>query len=424
VAVALAAVGCARPRAHGPAEVAADVRARTNAADAAAAADAWLEDGLGEDEAVGLALARSPDFAAALADLGVADATIAEASQLRNPVFSLLLPWGPKQLEATARWPLDALYLRGRRMKAAQQDADAVARRLVADGLDLVLRTRQAWADAALALEREPAVEEGVRAREEIGAIAEQRVEIGEVSAFEIGLVRAEAARAGEDRARQAAQREIALQHLGALVGRPDGSITVAESSGPSAPCLEVSGLLQEARAARPELRGAELVVEAAAGRVGLSRLEALGLVAIVDANAKGSRGFEAGPGFEVQLPLFHWNGAARQRAQAELVRGRARLLALHRQVELEVRDGRTRAVEARAVLAAWEEVVQAREEDLRLATARHESGEDPLLVALESRRLLADARLRRADARAERRRADARLARAVGRQPTCGGTS
>jgi cobalt-zinc-cadmium efflux system outer membrane protein len=424
-AVAVVAAGCARPQAPDPMQVTAEIRDRTAVADAAipATAEAWLSDGLGEDEAVGLALVRSPDFQAALADLGIADAAVAEAAQLRNPSFSLLLPWGPKQLEATARWPLDWLYLRGRRTKAAQFDADAVARRLVADGLDLVLHTRQAWADAALALERGPIVAEGVLARERIGVIAEGRVEIGEVSAFEIGIVRAERARAGEDRARQAAQVEIALQHLGALVGRPDGSITLQEPGGLPAPCLDVPALLQEARAARPEMRGAELTVEAAAGRVGLSRLEALGLIGIVDANAKGSRGFEAGPGFEVQLPLFHLGGAARQRLQAELVRARGRLLALHLQVELEVRDARTRVIEAQGVFSAWEGVVSAREEDLRLARARHEVGEDPLLVVLESERLLADARLRRADARAEVRKAGARLARAVGRQPTCGGT-
>jgi outer membrane protein TolC len=79
--------------------------------------------------------------------------------------------------------------------------------------------------------------------------------------------------------------------------------------------------------------------------------------------------------------------------------------------------------IEAEAVLATWEEVVAARGDDLRLARARHETGEDPLLVVFESERLLADARLRRADTHAERRKARARLARAVGREPTCGGT-
>jgi cobalt-zinc-cadmium efflux system outer membrane protein len=270
---------------------------------------------------------------------------------------------------------------------------------LVADGLELVLRTREAWADAAQAQERRPIVDAGLAARERIGEIAEGRLAIGEVSAFEIGIVRAETARAGEDRARQRALEETTLQRLGALVGRPDGSVSLQDTRSLPASCLDVTALIQEARAARPEIRGAELTVEAAAGRVGLSRLEAVGLVAIVV------------------------GGAARQRAQAELVRGRARLLAIHQQVEVEVRGGRTHVVEAQGVVAAWEKVVATREEDLRLARAREQVGEEPLLVVLESERLLADARLRLADARAELRKARARLARAVGREPTCGGT-
>jgi outer membrane protein, heavy metal efflux system len=425
VALALAAAGCARPQVPDPVALEAEIRERTRVAAAAPeSADAWLADGLTESEAVGLALARSPDFQLALADLGVAAATVDEAAQLRNPAFTLLFPWGPKQLEATLRWPLDALFSRGRRVTAAQADAEAVAKRLVADGLELVSRTRQAWADAALALERAPLVEAGSAARERIGAIAEQRVEVGDAGLFEIGLARAERARTGEDRARQRAQLEVALQHLGALVGRPDGSVTLQLDAEAPAPCLDVAALLVEARAARPELRAAELIVEGAAGRIGLSRLDALGLTAIVDANAKGSQGFEAGPGFEVQVPLFHFGDAARRRYEAELVRARARLLALHIQVELEVRDARTRVIEAQAVLASWEAVVATREEDLRLARARHETGDDPLLVVLESERLRADAGLRRADARAELRKARARLARAVGREPTCGGTT
>jgi len=40
----------------------------------------------------------------AAAPATMADAGVAEAARLRNPAFTLLLPWGPKQLETTARW--------------------------------------------------------------------------------------------------------------------------------------------------------------------------------------------------------------------------------------------------------------------------------------------------------------------------------
>jgi hypothetical protein len=57
------------------------------------------------DEAVAVALWNNAAFQASLNDLGFARADLAEAGLLANPVLSLLLPVGPKQLEATLRWP-------------------------------------------------------------------------------------------------------------------------------------------------------------------------------------------------------------------------------------------------------------------------------------------------------------------------------
>ena len=42
-----------------------------------------------------------------------------EARQLRNPILSLLFPWGPKQFESTLQLPIDAIWQRPRRVKAA-----------------------------------------------------------------------------------------------------------------------------------------------------------------------------------------------------------------------------------------------------------------------------------------------------------------
>ena len=61
-----------------------------------------------------------------------------EAGFLRNPIFSLLLPVGPKQLEFTLNWPLEALWQRPRRVAAARLDVERVAQGLVQGGLDVV----------------------------------------------------------------------------------------------------------------------------------------------------------------------------------------------------------------------------------------------------------------------------------------------
>src|SRR5262245_35524350 len=106
-----------------------------------------LEDGLTSDEAVAIALWNSPSFQVPLADLGLARADLVEAGMLRNPVLSLLFPWGPKQFEWTLQFPFDALWQRPRRVAAAQLNLDSVSQRLVWDGLTLVADVRNAFAD-------------------------------------------------------------------------------------------------------------------------------------------------------------------------------------------------------------------------------------------------------------------------------------
>src|SRR5262245_48559705 len=93
--------------------------------------DVNLDDGLTQEEAVAVALWNSPSFQTTLADLGIARADLVEAGLLRNPILSLLFPWGPKQLEFTLQYPFDALLQRPRRVAAAQLNAQAIGERLV-----------------------------------------------------------------------------------------------------------------------------------------------------------------------------------------------------------------------------------------------------------------------------------------------------
>lgn len=85
-----------------------------------------------------------------LAELGVAKADLVEAGLIRNPVFSILFPLGPKQLEFTLTWPIEALWQRPRRVAAAQLDVARAAERLVQGGLDLVRDVRLRPESAAL----------------------------------------------------------------------------------------------------------------------------------------------------------------------------------------------------------------------------------------------------------------------------------
>ena len=88
-----------------------------------------LDDGLTADEAVAVALWNNAAFQASLNDLGFARADLAEAGLLANPVLSLLLPVGPKQLEshaALAARPSDVARRAARGLGARQLDVHGV----------------------------------------------------------------------------------------------------------------------------------------------------------------------------------------------------------------------------------------------------------------------------------------------------------
>ena len=85
-----------------------------------------LDDSVSADEAVAVALWNSPAFESTLSDLGIARADLVDARLLRNPVLSLLFPVGPKQLEWTMQFAVDAVWQRPRRVAAASLNLQAV----------------------------------------------------------------------------------------------------------------------------------------------------------------------------------------------------------------------------------------------------------------------------------------------------------
>ena len=100
-----------------------------------------------------------------------------------------------------------------------------------------------------------------------------------------------------------------------------------------------ITDLLKLAGAARPDVRAAELAVEAAGARLGWERSRVLALTAVLDANGQGRQGFEAGPGIDVGLPLFNRNQGGQLRGESELQRATAAYTQLQQQVGLDVRE-------------------------------------------------------------------------------------
>ena len=378
--------------------------------------------GLSPDEAVAIALWNSPAFAMSLADLGIARADLVQAGLLRNPAFSLLFPWGPKQLEATLRFPIDAIWQRPKRLAAAQASAQAVAERLVGAGLTLVGDVKLAHADV-LAADRRAAVaaDAAVLARR-VSDIVRKRFEAGDISRLDAESAAVDAQRAEQLSARMKLDATLALTRLHELMGirdllRPESIRVVQEDAKVPAACADMQRLEKDTLAFRPEVRAAELDLEAAGRRLGWERTRIFTLVAVLDANGEGKEGFEMGPGLDSDLGLFDRNQAGVIRASTELERGRARYIATREQVLREVRDAQAQVMYAQSAVGVWRDDIRPKLEQQMGQTERaYEAGELPLLAVLEATRRLNDARAQEVDAAVALRRAVVLLERSAGR--------
>jgi cobalt-zinc-cadmium efflux system outer membrane protein len=376
-------------------------------------------DGLSEDEAVAIALWNNPRFQADLASLGLARADLLEAGMIRNPLLTLLLPLGPKQLELTGSLPIQDLWQRPRRVKAAGLEVERVASSLVQSGLDLVRDSKRAYADAQLAVRREALADEALDLRRRIARITEARLAAGDISRAEAAVSQVEAETAALDRQRLAEERRAAEDRLGLLLGLTGGAPVLSTAQPQPRPLDHGDALLKQALAARPDLRAAELVIEAQAARLGWEKSKLLGQVSgIVDLNGSGKQGLEVGPGFSLEIPLFNQNRGGMARARAELERAAWNYAAVRQQIAVEVRSAqRLYQLAADSLAALRGRVLPAVGQTVAQAERAFAEGEGSRLFVLEAARQMIDARLREAELEAALRRAAAELDRSVGRK-------
>lgn len=376
-----------------------------------------LEDGLTADEAVAIALWNSPSFQLVLADLGLARADLVEAGLLRNPVLSLLFPWGPKQFEWTLQFPFDALWQRPRRVAAASLNLDSVSQRLVWDGLTLVADVRSAFADSIIAGRRLALTEESAVLTRRVADLTESRLRAGDISDLEARGARSDAARIDVLRKATEYDRDLASLTLIGIIGLDPAALPIRMIAGEPSACATNDNLFQEALASRPDVRAAELAIEAAGARAKWERSRIVTLIGILDGNSQGTEGAEAGPGFSGDLPIFSRNQGAISRAEAELERASRRYAALRAQVSVDVRTAAIRVRQAQAAFDAWStDLVPSLVIEQRQAESAYQAGEAPLFTLLDVGRRLVDGRMRQLDAEAALQKALVNLDRSIGR--------
>ncbi len=168
-------------------------------------------------------------------------------------------------------------------------------------------------------------------------------------------------------------------------------------------------------------MRAVELAFVEAVERANLTRRGLFNLWGMLpDLNSDGEKGFEAGPGVQLTVPVFHQNQGATARAEAQAERLLRQGATLRDRIALEVRQAHTRLVQAQEDLAVWrEQIVPEAMQSVARAQKALEEDRASLLLVLETTRQLLGAQQREAEVAADVRRAVAELERSVGRQLT-----
>lgn len=388
------------------------------------------DDGLTEDESVAIALWNNAAYQAMLADLGVSSAQLLDAGLISDPQFQLFFPLGPKQLEFTTFQAVDALWLQPIRVKAAELDLDRVSETMVQNGLDVIRDVRVAHANLLLAQQQAAVAREAESLRTQIADLAQKRLDAGDISELEATTSRIDALQAQATAGRAMQDAELARQQLRVLLGLRSPEFSVQSSAltavvSPSLPLdFEPStldspdSLLGTALAMRPDLRAAEIAIEAACERAGLARNQFMNLDAVYDANGSGSRGFESGAGLRFTIPIFNRNQGGIAIADAQLQGMVQQYVTVRDQVVLEVRTAHTQLAQAHQNLTLIrDEILPVLQQAQELARRNYENGGAPYFLVLQTTSQYLDTRMRELQLEADIRRAVAELERGVGQR-------
>ena len=110
-----------------------------------------------------------------------------------------MFPWGPKQLEYTLRWPIEALWERPKRVAAADLSAQSIGAGLEQDGLTLVSDVKLTYEEYALAQDRVGLADRALTELNAMAGLMDSRFQAGDVSQLEARTAAIDAARARQE---------------------------------------------------------------------------------------------------------------------------------------------------------------------------------------------------------------------------------
>lgn len=377
-----------------------------------------FDDGLTEDEAVAAALWNNAAYREMLTQLGISNARLYDAGLLTDPQMTMFFPLGPKQLEFTIFFIVDAVWLRPIRERAASLDLANVSQTMVQNGLNVIRDARLAHADLLFAQDRSKLADEAAKLQKDIADFAARRFKAGDIAKLELTTAEVESLRAQADAARFAQDVTLAKNRLRTLMGLTlqDVSLLAVDGMPTDLTVRQSEDLVAEALAFRPDLRAAEINVQAACERTGLARRQFMNFDAVFDANGRGRRGFEAGPGLRMTLPILNANRGNIAIANEQVRQAQRQMITIRDQITLDVRTAYVQMKQASENLqAVRDKMLPKLKTAVELARKNYRAGGATYFLVLQTTRQYLDLRIRELELELALRRAVAELERSVG---------
>jgi cobalt-zinc-cadmium efflux system outer membrane protein len=339
---------------------------------------------------------------------------------LSNPTFSLLFPIGPKALETDLGIPIDILWQRPHRIAAAKFDARSLAEDLIENGLGLIRDVQTTYADLWLSQKKFDLALEDTQLQIQITQLAQARLAAGDISGLTANIAYTDSLQATGNMKRLLKEIDIMNQQLNTLLGLSSENVTydIETINITEKPDVSIDTLLETALVARPDLRAAELAIEAVGERAGWEKSKIYNFIAIIDAKDEGEDFLTVGPGFSIDIPIFNQNQGQIARTKAELEQAARQYEALRQDIILQVRQAFTRYVSEYEEFELWSsDIIPSLENIVEQTTKSYEIGEETYLMVLEAKRSLTEARMQLAELAANVHRIAAELNYSVGKQ-------
>lgn len=344
-------------------------------------------------QAIAVALAHNPRLTAARADSAAAAARVTTAGAIPDPILSLSYSKSTPQYHVTAELPIDQLWLRGIRVRAAQASELAARYRLRFEIASITVDVDTLYTRALAAAAHVRLSTGNARDADSLRRMVVARRDAGDASDMDVELATLTAGQQANIAAGDSVTARAIVLELQALLGlagdsalaTPVDSLDVPETIGAVAVSPPPSGPPLQVASSSADLEAATLTAR-------VQHRNVLGSPGITFGFETGDpTGTEPGllPTFGVAIPLPIFNRNRGPIAEADAARARANAeLAIARQ-ESALQLGRTRAslIASASRLARDRQLLQSADRVIAMALAAYREGASPLASVLEAQR-------------------------------------